>query len=90
MGACQNLVLYYKDGYRGGERASGAPFVLFKSEVVFFLFPCNFITRDLSSQKFRRGIFRDTNERLSNLGLPNSVLTSAFRNQSREIISVIR
>ena len=83
-------MLYYKDGYRGGERASGAPFALFKSEVVFFLFPCDFIARDLSSQKFRRGIFRDTNERLSNLGLPNSVLTSAFRNQSREIISVIR
>ena len=84
-------MLYYKDGYRGGERASGAPFVLFRSEVVFlFLFPCNFITTDLSSQKVRRGIFRDTNERLSNLGLPNSVLTSAFRNQSHEIISVIR
>ena len=90
MGACQNLVLYYKEGYRGGERASGAPFALFKSEVVFFLFPCNFITRDLSSRKLRRGIFRDINERLSNLGLPNSVLTLAFRNQSREIISVIR
>ena len=84
-------MLYYKDGYRGGQRASGAPFALFKSEVVFlFLFPCNFITRDLSSQKVRRGIFRDRNERLSNLGLPNSVLTSAFRSQSREIISVIR
>ena len=83
-------MLYYKDGYRGGERASGAPFALFKSEGVFFLFPCNFITRDLSSQKFRRGIFRDTNERLSNLGLLNSVLTSGFRNQRLEIISVIR